>query len=71
MVFIALLATTGFLSYQVYDRDEAIHNLQMRAATAEIILGMCKKTNQGLKEKMQNQPAKQVRSVAHYVLEEL
>lgn len=70
-VFVALLATVGFLSYQVYERDEAIHNLRMNVLKAEIVLGMCKKANKGLKEKIQNQSLTQERTVAHYVLEKL
>jgi hypothetical protein len=53
-VFSALLIALGFLSYQVYERDKTIRDLQMSVLKAEIILGMCKKANEGLKEKIKN-----------------
>ncbi len=53
-VFSALLNALGFLSYQVYERDKAIHDLQVRVLKAEIVLGLCKRANEGLKEKVKN-----------------
>jgi hypothetical protein len=47
LVVFALLATMGFLSYQVYERNQAINNLQMQILWTQIVLGMCKKTNEG------------------------
>jgi hypothetical protein len=62
-VFVALLVALGFLSYQVYERDKAIYDLQMSVSKAEIVLGLCKRANEGLKEKIeiQDQSRKQVR----------
>ncbi len=53
-VFMALLVALGFVSYQVYERDKAIRSLQMSVLKAEIILGMCKKANEGLNGKIKN-----------------
>jgi len=60
MLVLALLATVGFLSYQVYERNKAINNLQVQIFRTEFVLGMCTKANKGLQEKIQNQPAKEV-----------
>ena len=67
-VFVALLLTVGFLSYQVYERDEAIHNLQLSVLKTEIVLGMCQKTNRGLKENIQSQPWS-ITNIAAYLSE--
>jgi predicted negative regulator of RcsB-dependent stress response len=63
LVVFALLATMGFLSYQVYERNQAINNLQMQILWTQIVLGMCKRTNEGLQEKI---PREQVSNLLNY-----
>lgn len=55
-VVFALLGTMGFLSYQVYERNQAINNLQQQILWTQIVLGVCKKTNEGLQQKIQREP---------------
>ncbi len=66
ILFFALLTTMGFLSYQLYERNEAINSLQMQIFRTELVLGMCKKANQGLQEKIQNQPVKQISNLVNH-----
>ena len=61
-----LVAAMGFLSYQIYERNEAINNLQIQIFKTELVLGMCKKVNEGLQEKMHSQPGKQVNNLINY-----
>jgi hypothetical protein len=63
LVVFALLATMGFLSYQVYERNQAINNLQKQILWTQIVLGMCKKTNEGLQKKTQGE---QVSNLLNY-----
>ena len=63
LVVFALLATMGFLSYQVYERNQAINILQMHILRTEVVLGMCKRVNEGLQEKLQG---KQVSNLLNY-----
>ena len=63
LVVFALLATMGFLSYQVYERNQAINILQMQILRTAIVLGMCKKANEGLQGKIQG---KEVSNILNY-----
>jgi hypothetical protein len=63
-IFSALLIAVGFLSYQVYERDKAIHDLRVSVLKAEIVLGLCKRANEGLKGKIRNKEIVSVNSLS-------